>query len=78
MDTAELKAACERQIELAGDDASVTLTLPGRWGARETRRLWPSGPSGRIVSESIRDGRACIVVQAPAREVLDALSQVSK
>ena len=53
----ELAAQCRKQIELAGDSATVTLVLPGRWGTRATKRLWRGGPVGQIVSETMRRGR---------------------
>ena len=69
----ELAAQCRKQIELAGDSATVTLVLPGRWGTRATKRLWRGGPVGQIVSESMRRGRSGVVVFFSAREVLAAI-----
>lgn len=69
----ELAAQCRKQIELAGEGASVSLVMRGRWGKLAAKRLWPGGPWGQIVSEEMRNGHAAVVVLAPAREVLAAL-----
>jgi hypothetical protein len=39
-------------LERHGTKATLTLVMPGRWGKRDTKRLCPGGPVGRIVSDA--------------------------
>jgi hypothetical protein len=73
----ELRAKCHEQIALVGESAMITLVIPGRWGKTATKRLWPGGPTGEIVSEQMCGGKACVVVFAKAREVLAALDRMA-
>jgi hypothetical protein len=67
----EIRQHCLRQLELGS--SNVGFVLPGRWGKRNTRRIWPRGPQGQIVAELPGGG---IYVMFEAQEVLDALEQV--
>ena len=73
MNPKSLADQCRTQIALVGPAAVVTLTIPGRWGKRDTRALWPGGPIARIVSEDCATGRPRIIVQASAQEILDRI-----
>lgn len=68
----EIRQHCLRQLELGS--GNVVFVLPGRWGKRNTRRIWPRGPQGQIVAEL--PGNRGLVVMFEAQEVLDALEQV--
>lgn len=46
----EIIEHCEKQLELGSD--TVGFVLPGRWGEKNTKRLWPHGPIGTIVAEA--------------------------
>ena len=63
----EIIQCCERQLMLGSPN--VGFLLPGKWGKRNTRRLWPGGPEGEIVSEI--SGRG-IYVMFDAKEVMEA------
>ena len=63
----EIIQCCERQLMLGSPN--VGFLLPGKWGKRNTRRLWPGGPEGEIVSEI--PGRG-IYVMFDAKEVMEA------
>jgi hypothetical protein len=46
----EIIKKCDQQISIVGENASVGLLIPCRWGKASTRRLW-GGPVGKIVME---------------------------
>jgi len=54
MTAEELLKQCNDQIDLVGENASITLVMPGRWGKRDTRRLCKGGPVGEIVSDDFK------------------------
>jgi hypothetical protein len=56
-------------------EALIYLLLPGEWGVRTTKRLYPHGPIGRIVGHNV-DG-AGVRVAFKAHEVLRALQDFS-
>lgn len=70
----EIIKHCEKQIEIAGDRATVGFIIPGRWGKTNRRRLWKGGPVGEIVND-FGDGTiyvmfsAILVREAALREV---------
>jgi len=66
----EIIEHCDRQIEIAGDTASVGFRIPGRWGKTNTRRLWKGGPIGEIVNDF---GDGTIYVMFSAVEVREAV-----
>jgi len=66
----EIIKHCDKQIELAGDEASVGFRIPGRWGKTDTRRLWKGGPIGKIVNDF---GDGTIYVMFSAVEVREAV-----
>lgn len=77
----EIIAKCHQQQGLVGEDAFITLLMPGKWGKRDTRRLYPGGPAGRIVADhSAVTGRFTnqVVVMFRAKEVLKALEGKKK
>lgn len=63
----EIIEHCELQLSIGSNSAG--FIIPGKWGKRNTRRLWPGGPKGEIVSEI--PGRG-IYVMFDAKEVMDA------
>ena len=67
----ELKAMCKDQIDHYNGD-TITLVLPGRWGVKDTRRLCPGGPIGRILTDA--NCGPGILVRFDAREVLDYIN----
>lgn len=69
----EIIEHCDRQIELAGDTASVGFRIPGRWGKTNTRRLWKGGPIGKIVNDF---GDGTIYVMFSAVEVKKAVQKI--
>ena len=66
----EIIKHCDKQIELAGDEATVGFRIPGRWGKTDTRRLWKGGPVGEIVNDF---GDGTIYVMFSALEVKNAV-----
>lgn len=74
MNVTELAAQCVRQINLAGNDAQIALVLPGKWGKRDTKRLCPGGPVGRINGEDMTSNGTRLVVFFRAMEVLAFLT----
>lgn len=53
MNAALLREKCVAQQALVGARATVTLMLHGKpWGRRVNARLWPGGPTGRIVGDT--------------------------
>mgnify|MGYP001302778518 CR=1 FL=1 len=69
----EIIEHCDRQIELAGDTASVGFLIPGRWGKTNTRGLWKGGPIGEIVNDF---GDGTIYVMFSAVEVKEAAQKL--
>jgi len=69
----EVIESCEKQIELTGENANVGFLMPGKWGKRDTRRLFPGGPKGKIVQEMMKNGRTYIYVMFKAKEVLKVM-----
>ena len=63
----EIIEYCEKQLALGS--SNVGFLLPGKWGKRNIRRLWPGGPEGEIVSEI--SGRGIYVI-FDAKEVMEA------
>jgi len=69
----EMITKCRKQQEITGKvDAEVMFIIPGRWGKRNTRRLFPGGPKGEIVAETER-GVHCF---SRADEVIAALERM--
>lgn len=68
----EIRRHCRFQQRLVGEGAMVTFKMPGKWGKKDTRRLWPGGPKGRIVADNFGDG---LTVMFKAQEVIDALDE---
>lgn len=81
MDKQQIIEACDKQINMLGEDAKVGFVLPGRWGKRDTKRLFPGGPIGKIVNE-FEDGSLygykdrAIYVLFSAREVKESMLEV--
>ncbi len=69
----EIIEYCKRQLE--SGSSNVGFLLPGKWGKRNTRRLWPDGPKGEILSEI--PGRG-IYVMFDAKEVMEATKRQMK
>jgi hypothetical protein len=61
----------EAQARAKRPDVLIYLLLPGEWGVRNTKRLYPQGPVGRIVGHNV-DG-AGVRVAFQANEVLQAV-----
>ncbi len=71
----EMIAHCKKQQEITGRaDVEVMFVIPGRWGKRATKRLFPGGPKGEIVAETER-GVHCFF---RADEVIDALEKINE
>jgi len=68
----EIIEYCEKQLALG--NSNVGFILPGRWGKRNTRRLWPGGPEGEIVAELPRG----IFVMFDVKEVLNQTKEIMK
>lgn len=64
----EIIKHCEKQIALGSKDAG--FMMPGKWGKRDTKRLWPKGPIGEIVQEFPHG----VYVMFDAEEVLKAVN----
>ena len=77
MTPAILAASCRDAIANIGQDAHITLVIPGRMGKGPLprKRAWKGGPMGECVSETMRDGRACVVLHVKATEVLTAIGE---
>jgi hypothetical protein len=76
MTPSEIRAQCEQQINLVPgmeDTAEIGLRMRGSWGKRGTKRMWPGGPRGEIVSETAPGE---VMVFFNAREVLKALASL--
>lgn len=72
---AELTDSCRDAIARLGPGAHVTLVIPGRMGngPLPRKRAWKGGPMGECVSETMRGGKACVVMHVRASEVLAKL-----
>lgn len=70
MTASELARQCREQLALAGPQGSVVLSLPGRWGKTNRKRLCKGGPWGSIVADDVRDGPGRVLVSFVASEVL--------
>jgi len=46
MSIEELLKKCDKQINMIGDNAIITLILPGKWGKGDKKRLCKGGPIG--------------------------------
>jgi hypothetical protein len=61
---------CKKQVALYGNDAVVTVRMPGSWGRSGTKRLFGRwGPVGQIVAEEMD----MVLVMFRASEVLNAV-----
>ena len=70
----EIIEKCKEQQRIANhDDASVMFLLRGKWGKRDTRRMWAGGPIGDIVGEP-RQGQLAVMFRAD--EVIAAVEAV--
>ena len=74
----EIADHCREQIKLAGEDTTVTLLLPGKWGKSNVKRLCAGGPVGTIVADDMRPGPQRVVVTFSAREVLTFLERTGE
>jgi hypothetical protein len=75
MTPTELRAYCHQQINIVpGMEATATigLRMRGHRGKRGTKRIWPGGPVGEIVSEI---SESEVIVFFDAHEVLAALDK---
>lgn len=61
----EIIKQCDLNIKTVSAGAKVHLTLPGRWGVTDTRRLCKGGPVGVIYAD-IADGKRILVVFSAA------------
>jgi hypothetical protein len=75
----EIIAQCDKQMNIMGPEAQVGFVLSGKWGKKDTKRLYPSGPIGKIVNE-FEDGSrygyngTAVYVFFSAKEVKNAVS----
>jgi hypothetical protein len=68
----EIIKKCDQQMSIVGENASVGLLIPGRWGKANTRRLWEGGPVGKIVMEL----EGLVYVIFSAKEVKEAVQKI--
>jgi hypothetical protein len=77
MTPSELMDQCRRQLELAGTDAKVMLSMEGCCNKRMMRQFAPGGPVGRINGDDMsRFG--FIVVFFGAQELLTYLEGIEQ
>jgi len=69
----EIINKCDQQMSIDGENASVGLLIPGRWGKANTRRLWEGGPVGKIVME-FEEGLVYVIFSA--KEVKEAAQKI--
>jgi hypothetical protein len=71
MGPVDLVEHCRKQQDLTNNPrAMVTFYLPGKWGTRNTRRLWkPDGPVGKIIASEHDQ----ILVMFRANEIIEAV-----
>jgi len=50
---------CHEAIRQRGAHARVALRIPGKWGKKTFKRMFPGGPSGRILAQT-HDGKKLI------------------
>jgi len=75
MSPSKMLSHCREQMRLRGQDAEAVFMLPGKWGKRDTRRLCPGGPIGKIVMDNFGDGLA---VMFRANDVVKFLETVKE
>lgn len=81
MNKQDIIGACDKQMSMLGKNAQVGFVLPGKWGKRDTKVLYPGGPVGKIVNE-FKDGTrygykgTAVYVFFSAQEVKEAVSQI--
>jgi len=51
---------CLEATKMQGAKAKVTFTIPGKWGTRKKKRMYPGGPEGLILAETY-DGKGLFV-----------------
>ncbi len=74
MTITEIITKCREQQDISGEaDAMVMFVLPGRWGKRNAKPLFPHGPKGEIIAESER-GLHCFF---RAGEVIAGLKEIN-
>lgn len=69
----EIIQQCDEQIRRWGHGAKVSFVVRGRWGKRNTKRLWPGGPVGEILAE-VDENR--LLVAFSASEVKQAVEEL--
>lgn len=75
MNAAQLREKCLAQQALVGERAKVTFVLYGKpWGRRVNGRLWPGGPTGRIVGDTL--DRPGVIAMFDAAAVIAALDRM--
>lgn len=67
-------ALCNQTMTVGGkvgpiDGIQVGFVIPGKWGKTNTRRIWPGGPIGTIVTDIIPYGGTGLYVMFKASEV---------
>lgn len=73
MTGSELLDHCRNQQQVQNKpNATVVLEVPGRWGKRDTKRLFPGGPMCRIVGEA----RGRVQLMCTADTIISALERL--
>ncbi len=77
MTPSELATLCRDAIARIGPDARLTLTISGRMGngPLPRKRAWKGGPWGECLGETMRGGKAHVVMHVKAREILNAIGE---
>lgn len=73
MTLAEIRQHCVAQMALGSHEAG--FVLPGNWGKRNTKRLWPGGPVGEIVRELPESGVYAFFNASEVITAIDALQE---
>lgn len=55
---------CDEAIRRHGARASITLRVPGRLGEKTRERLFPGGPEGKILTQTIDQTKLIVMFNA--------------
>lgn len=71
-----LREDCQREIEKHGNDATTMLYVKGKWGKKNTKRLYKGGPKGNIVADGFGLYEGMVLVRFSAKEIVDDLDKL--
>lgn len=72
----QLREDCQRDIEKHGDSAAIMLYVKGKWGKKNTKRLYKGGPKGNIVADGFEKFTGMVLVRFSAKEIVDDLDKL--